>query len=109
MGKKWIGRRIDDGGDVFVIHGLGGIAGALALPLFVQPQLGGVGFEAGISLGGAILAQLIGVVAVALWAAVGSAIVALLLSAVMVGRGTAQDEAEGLDAGQHGQQGWDFR
>lgn len=109
LGKKWVGGRIDDGGDVFAIHGLGGVAGALALPLFVQPQLGGVGFEAGISLGGAMLAQLIGIVVVALWAAVGSAIVALLLSAIMAGRGSAQDEAKGLDVAQHGQQGWDFR
>ena len=85
------------------------MAGVLALPLFVQPLLGGVGFEAGISLASALLAQAIGVAIVALWAMVGSAIVALLLSVLLPMRGTAQEEADGLDAVQHGQQGWDFR
>ena len=109
LGKALLGSRIDDAADIFVIHGLGGVAGVLALPLFVQPLLGGVGFEAGISLASALLAQAIGVAIVALWAMVGSAIVALLLSVLLPMRGTAQEEADGLDAVQHGQQGWDFR
>lgn len=109
LGKGLLGSRIDDAADIFVIHGLGGVAGVLALPLFVQPLLGGVGFEAGISLASALLAQAIGVAIVALWAMVGSAIVALLLSVLLPMRGTAQEEADGLDAVQHGQQGWDFR
>ncbi|HEX7876526.1 MAG TPA: ammonium transporter [Sphingobium sp.] len=108
-GKALVGRRIDDAADVFVIHGLGGLTGLLLLPIFVHPALGGVGFDAGISLTGAMLSQLIGIVIVGLWAVVGSAILALLLSIVLPMRGSAQEEAEGLDAVQHGQQGWDFR
>ncbi|HKY82867.1 MAG TPA: ammonium transporter [Sphingobium sp.] len=108
-GKMAVGRWVDDPADIFVIHGLGGLAGLLLLPLFVQPALGGVGFEPGTAPGSALLAQAIGILVVALWAMVGSAIVALLLSAATTMRGSAQDEAEGLDAIQHGQQGWDFR
>lgn len=108
-GKAALGNRIDDAADIFVIHGLSGLTGVLLLPIFVQPALGGVGFEAGISLSGAMLSQAIGITIVALWAMIGSAIVALLLSVVLPMRGTAQEEADGLDSVQHGQQGWDFR
>ena len=107
--KALLASRIDDAADIFVIHGLGGIIGALLLPLLVQPVLGGVGFDAGIGLRGAMLGQLIGAGVVALWAMLGSAIIALPLSMVLPMRGTAQEESEGLDAMQHGQQGWDFR
>lgn len=108
-GKAVLGARIDDAADVFVIHGLGGLTGALLLVPFVLPALGGVGFMAGISPGGALIAQLLGIAMVALWAMIGSAIVALILSMLMPARLSAQQEAEGLDAAQHGQQGWDFR
>lgn len=109
LGKALLNGRIDDAADLFVIHGLGGITGALLLPLVVQPALGGAGFDAGIGLRGAMLGQMIGVGVVAAWATVGSAIIALLVSAVLPMRVTAQEEADGLDASQHGQQGWDFR
>ncbi|QGP80189.1 ammonium transporter [Sphingobium sp. CAP-1] len=104
-----VGRWIDDGANVFVIHGLGGVTGALLLPFFVLPLLGGVGFEGSISLSDALLSQVIGVVVVALWAMVGSAIAALMASLLIPMRVSTQVEAEGLDAAQHGQQGWDFR
>lgn len=108
-GKALLGERVDDAADVFVIHGLGGLTGVLLLVPFVLPALGGVGFAEGISLGGAFLSQLIGLSVVALWAMVGSAIIALILSAVVPARVKAQQEADGLDLLQHGQQGWDFR
>jgi Amt family ammonium transporter len=40
---------------------------------------------------------------------VGTAIAALIVSMVIPMRVSAQEEADGLDASQHGQQGWDFR
>ncbi|WP_313803136.1 ammonium transporter [Sphingobium sp.] len=109
VAKALLGKRIDDAADVFLIHGLGGLIGALLLVPFVLPVLGGVGFAAGISLGGAFVAQLIGVAVVAIWAMMGSAIIALILSVVVSPRIGAREEAEGLDRAQHGQQGWDFR
>lgn len=108
-GKALLGRLIDDAADLFLIHGLGGLTGVMLLPVLVQPILGGVGFDADINLTSAMLSQVIGIVAVGLWAVLGSAIVALLLSVPLQMRGSAQEEAEGLDAVQHGQQGWDFR
>lgn len=109
VGKALLCARIDDAADVFLIHGLGGLIGMLLLVPFALPALGGVGFAAAVSLGGAFVAQVIGVAVVALWAMVGSAIIALILSVVVSARIGTREEAEGLDLAQHGQQGWDFR
>ena len=102
-------RWIDDAAQIFVIHGVGGLAGALLLPLGVLPLLGGVGFEAGISLTDAIVGQLIGIIVVAFWAMAGSAIVALAISVIIPMRVAEPVENEGLDAAHHGEQSWDFR
>lgn len=109
IGAGALSRWVDDGASIFAIHGLGGATGALLLPIFVLPLMGGVGFEANITLTGALMSQLIGLVVVALWALVGSAIAALIVSVVIPMRVSPEAEAEGLDARQHGQQGWDFR
>lgn len=109
MGKVALKGRIDDGADIFVIHGLGGLTGAILLVPFVLPALGGVGFASGISPAGAMVAQLAGIVVAGLWATAGSSLLALILSLLSPARLRAQGEAEGLDLHQHGQQGWDFR
>ncbi|MEC3910720.1 ammonium transporter [Sphingobium sp. CR2-8] len=109
IGAGVVARRVDDGAGVFAIHGLGGLTGILLLPVFVLPLMGGVGFDANITLTGALTAQAIGLVVVALWAMVGSAIAALIVSVVIPMRVSAQAELDGLDPSQHGQQSWDFR
>ena len=108
-GKALIAKGMDDAADIFVIHGLGGLTGMLLMPVMVLPALGGVGFEPAITLGGALTSQAVGIVVVALWSMVGSAVAALILSVILPMRGTAQKESDGLDSVQHGQQGWDFR
>lgn len=109
IGGGLAARWIDDPAGVFVVHGLGGLTGVLLLPIFVLPLLGGVGYEVPVSLSAALLSQLAGLAIVALWAMIGTAIAALIVSMVIPMRVGAQEEADGLDASQHGQQGWDFR
>lgn len=109
IAKSLFGRGVDDPASVFLLHGLGGLIGALLLPLFVQPFLGGVGYEADVGLSTAMLSQAAGVIAVALWSMAGTSIVALMLSTVLPMRLTAEEAADGLDQVDHGQQGWDFR
>lgn len=109
IAKVLLGNRIDDPAGIFLLHGIGGLIGVLLLPLFVQPLLGGVGFEGEISLRAVMLSQLAGVAAVALWSMAGTTIAALLLSVALPMRLTAQEAADGLDQIDHGQQGWDFR
>lgn len=104
-----VATRVDDSADIFLIHGIGGAIGVMLLPIFALPLMGGVGFDANISLNGALISQVIGLSIVALWAMVGSAIAALIVSIVIPMRVDATQEADGLDASQHGQQGWDFR
>lgn len=108
-GAAIVAGKVDDNAGVFAIHGLGGLTGTLLLPFFVLPLMGGVGFDANISMTGALTSQAIGLVVVALWAMVGSAIAALIVSVVIPMRVSAQEESDGLDASQHGQQAWDFR
>jgi len=108
-GAAFVAGKVDDSAGTFAIHGLGGLTGTLLLPVFVLPLMGGVGFDANISLTGALTSQAIGLVIVALWAMVGSAIAALIISVVIPMRVSAQEESDGLDTSQHGQQGWDFR
>lgn len=109
LAQPLVARHVDDSASVFAIHGLGGATGLLLLPVFALPLMGGVGFDIGITLTGALTSQAIGLVIVALWAMVGSAIAALIVSMLIPMRATAQEEADGLDLAQHGQQGWDFR
>ena len=44
-----------------------------------------------------------------MWALVGTAIAALIVSILVPLRATPQAEADGPDAIEHGQQSWDFR
>ena len=81
----------------------------ILLPFFVLPLLGGVGFDVNISLSSALISQISGLAAVALWAMIGTSMAALIVSTMMPMRGPATDEADGLDIVQHGQQAWDFR
>lgn len=109
LGLALTRRWIDDPAQIFVIHGIGGLIGALLLPLGVLPLLGGVGFEAGIGLTDAIIGQLVGIIVVAFWAMAGSAIAALAISVIIPMRVTEQVEHDGLDVMYHGEQSWDFR
>ncbi|QCB38316.1 ammonium transporter [Sphingobium sp. PAMC28499] len=109
IGAGFASAWIDDPAHIFAVHGLGGATGALLLPLFVLPLLGGVGFDAGITATASLLAQAIGLVVIALWALVGTAIAALIVSILVPLRATPQAESDGPDAVEHGQQGWDFR
>lgn len=108
LGARLVRRWIDDPGHVFAIHGLGGVTGLALLPFLTLPLMGGVGIE-GAGLPTLLTGQAIGIVAVALWALVGSAIAALIVAMVVPLRPSEQAEAQGLDAAEHGEQGWDFR
>ncbi|MGE4323050.1 MAG: ammonium transporter [Sphingobium sp.] len=107
-GSAVLASRLDDGG-AFAIHGLGGIVGMLLLPIFTLPLMGGVGFDASISVPGLLLSQATGVAVVALWAMAGAAIIALLVSMVIPLRTAETGEPDGRDSMPHGEQEWDNR
>ncbi|MXZ91360.1 MAG: ammonium transporter [Chloroflexi bacterium] len=93
--------RIDDSLDVFGIHGIGGMWGALATGLFV-----GIGFgalDADVSRIEQVLYQLIGIGAAFGWSFVVSGIILLALKYTIGLRVSDTEEEIGVDLTQHGE------
>ena len=93
--------RIDDSLDVFGIHGIGGMWGALATGLFV-----GIGFgalDADVSRIEQVLYQLIGIGAAFGWSFVVSGIILLALKYTIGLRVNDTEEEIGIDLTQHGE------
>jgi Amt family ammonium transporter len=93
--KKAIG--YDDSLDAFGVHAIGGIIGALLTGVFADAAVN----EAG--KGGNLMTQFYGVAVTFIYTAIVSAIILLVLNAVIGLRPTAQEEEEGLDLTQHGE------
>ena len=100
--------RIDDSLDVFAVHGVGGMLGAVLLAPLASSALGGAGYDKGVTIASQLVAQLIGVGAVALWSAVATLVLSLVVSAVAPMRVPPEAEREGLDTHGHGQRAWEF-
>ena len=99
---------IDDSLDVFAVHGVGGILGSIMLAFFAAEALGGVGYGEGAGIGSQLVAQLIGVGAVALWSAVATVIIAMMVSLIFPMRVSEDEEREGLDITSHGERAWEL-
>ena len=100
---------IDDSLDVFAVHGIGGITGALLLAVFLEADhLGGTGYAEGATMLSQFAAQAVGVFSVALWSALGTVLIALLVSLVVPMRVSEDDEREGLDLTSHGERAWEM-
>jgi len=98
--KKMLGA--DDSLDVFGVHGVGGIVGALLTGVFAAPSLGGTGAD-DFSIAHQLFVQAEGVVITLVWSAV-VAYVCYKIVDVLVGlRVTEESEREGLDISSHGE------
>ncbi|AMV38049.1 ammonium transporter [Planctomyces sp. SH-PL62] len=96
----------DDSLDVFGVHGVGGIVGALGLGLLADSALdpGVVGlFEGRTEL---MLAQLVAVAVVVAYTAVMTSAILFVVDRAMGLRVSPEDEELGLDLAQHGQRGY---
>ncbi len=85
----------DDSLDVFGVHGIGGIVGALLTGVFASPEIGGVQ--------GSVLNQLIGVLATVLYSGVVTSLILWLVDQVWGLRVSRQQELDGLDLSLHGE------
>lgn len=96
--------RIDDALDVFGVHGVGGIVGAILTGVFATTSVNSAGFD-GLLYGnpGQVVTQLIAVVVVAAYAGVVTFGLLKLIDVTIGLRVTEQEEQEGLDASQHGE------
>ena len=101
--KRAIG--YDDSLDVFGVHGVGGIVGALLTGVCASGVLGGTPPE-GYTMGGQLFAQFKSVVVTIIWSAV-VATVGLGIARTLVGLRVSQEvEHSGLDLSEHGEEGY---
>lgn len=92
----------DDSLDVFGIHGVGGLVGAVLTGAFAKEVIGGADGAIDGDVG-QIWTQIQGVLWVALISAVGTAVILGAIRLVTKLRVTEEDELEGLDYTQHGE------
>ncbi len=98
--KKILGA--DDSLDVFGVHGVGGILGAILTGVFTAPSLGGTGKD-DFSIASQVIIQAEGVLITIVWSAVVAFIAYKLIDMVIGLRVPEDEEREGLDITSHGE------
>ncbi|MBX3598984.1 MAG: ammonium transporter [Rubrivivax sp.] len=98
--KRMLGA--DDSLDVFGVHGVGGIVGALLTGVFSAGTLGGIKGD-DYSIGSQLLIQAEGVVITVVWSAVVAFIAYKIVDMILGLRVSEEDEREGLDITSHGE------
>jgi len=97
----------DDSLDVFGIHAVGGIIGAVLTGVFCAESLGGAGFGGDItSISGQVTVQCIGVGATMIYTGIVSTITLKVLDGIMGIRVSEDQEMEGLDIALHNERGY---
>ena len=103
--------KVDDSLDVFGVHAVGGILGALLTGVFVSPDLGGPGFVTDwvkatsgfTSIGEQLLIQAKAVGITVVWSATVAAVSLFIVKMVVGLRVPEDEEREGLDITSHGE------
>jgi Amt family ammonium transporter len=109
----------DDSLDVFGIHCVGGIIGAIGTGILVSQGLGGAGIPdyeskpgelaiAAYELTPALMAQLKAVALTLVWSGVGSAILFKVVDLIIGLRVPVDAEREGLDLAEHGERAYNY-
>jgi Amt family ammonium transporter len=101
----------DDSLDVFGVHGVGGILGALLTGVFASPSLGGIGIydyvanaaSTEYSISAQVWIQLQAVVTTLVWSGIVSFVCYKIVDLVIGLRVTEEEEREGLDISSHGE------
>lgn len=111
--KRWIG--YDDSLDVFGVHGIGGVIGALGTAVVASPALGGSGvFDytanavAEYNMVAQFISQAWGVVTAIVWSGVVSFVLFKLIDVTMGLRVNSEEEREGLDTVTHGERAYNL-
>lgn len=92
----------DDSLDVFAVHGIGGIWGALATGIFASAAVNPAGADGLLNGGGMqVVVQLVSIVAVAAFAFIGSIIIGKICDITVGLRVKPVEETIGLDLSQH--------
>ena len=102
--KKLLGA--DDSLDVFGVHAVGGIVGAILTGVFTAPSLGGTGGE-DFSIGSQVAIQALGVGLTIVWIGVVSAVGFTVAKLVFGLRVSEESERVGLDITSHGESAYE--
>ena len=109
--------KYDDTLDVFGVHCVGGIVGALATGIVADPALGGQGFfdytqfPAGVGaydMGAQVLTQVKAVLITLVWSGGVSAVLFFAIDKVFGLRPSEEAEREGLDITEHGERAYNY-
>jgi ammonium transporter, Amt family len=109
--------KYDDTLDVFGVHGVGGIVGAIATGIVADPALGGQGFfdytvfpaaVGAYDMGAQVMTQIKAVLVTVLWTGVVSAILFYALKFTIGLRPAEDAEREGLDLSDHGERAYNY-
>ena len=92
----------DDSLDVFGVHGVGGIIGAIGTGILMAPGLGGTGGD-DFSIAAQVVIQAKAVLLTLVWAGVGSLVLLYIVKAITGLRVASDDERQGLDLTSHGE------
>ena len=106
--KRMLGA--DDSLDVFGVHGVGGILGAILTGVFCDPSLGGTGVYDYVAnavgeydMGAQVMSQVWGVLTAIVWSGVVSVVAYKLVDMFIGLRVPEEEEREGLDITSHGE------
>lgn len=95
----------DDSLDVFGVHGIGGIVGAILTGVCAAPALGGAGLALD-SMGAQVFAQFKSVIVTIVWSGLVSVVLLAALKATLGLRVDDDEEEAGLDLSSHGETGY---
>jgi ammonium transporter, Amt family len=109
----------DDSLDVFGVHCIGGIVGAIATGILVNPALGGQGVADYASQPGTlqvaeyvlstqVMAQIKAVLVTLLWSGIGSFVLFFVIDKIIGLRPSEETEREGLDLTEHGERAYHY-
>ena len=99
---------IDDALDVFPVHGVSGILGALLTGIFADEWFGGIGILSEEGIFNQLLIQSFGIAVTILWSGVISFLLFKFIDKLIGIRVTQEAETGGLDINEHDQQGYTF-
>ncbi len=107
----------DDSLDVFGVHCIGGIVGAIGTAIVADPALGGQGWfdytvmpavPGTYDMGAQLITQIKAVCVTLLWSGIGSAILYFIIDKTIGLRVPAEVEVEGLDLAEHGERAYHY-
>ena len=96
----------DDSLDVWGVHGIAGIVGAILTGVFADASLGGAGLAEGMTIGSQVWVQFISVLGTLVYGGIVSFILLKIIDVTIGLRVTEEQETEGLDLALHDERGY---